>query len=278
MCQDHMQMTLKTFAAYTSVASNLSTVMVTVDEGYKVISGGGQLIDGDILMVESYPLDEMTWVAKFKNHGTDLSKVGNIAAFAIGLYDPDNLWDVMVTSMESSSSDGPSETAGLPDGYQITGGGARVSTPDSGYGLVLFESYPSSDSGWTATANQHWYAGTGRVTAYAIGIKHTLECLVPTCSISSSTSSAASHPATTVTLADDMIVGGGAAASLPTDGSNLAGNILVITAPYLETAAGQGTPMGGKQWTVGAKDHKVGQTGTVTAYTIQCAASEINYL
>ena len=248
----------------------------TITENYKIISGGGQLIDGDIVMVETYPLDRYTWVTKMREHVQPT--VGNTASFAIAIYDPDDEWDVQYFSEESDSSDEPWATVSIPDGYLLTGGGARISSADSGAGVVLFSSYPSSNNTWKAVAHQHISPGTGKVTAYAIGVRHKSLCTLPNCHWESEMSSANQHVSVSVATTAEVIVGGGAMGTLPTDASRLAGNMLFISSPFLEITSGAAVLYDGESWEVKAQDHKIVQYGTVTSYTMQCSTDEAQYL
>ena len=160
-------MTLKIFSASSSVASDYVSVTVTVDADYKIISGGGRMTSGDILMIETYPVNGTSWTATLTEHVVDTT--GRVAAYAIGLYDPGDEWDVSYTSAESGSSDYVFVSAAVPSGYQMTGGGAQVTSTDSGAGIVLFGSYPVDANNWMAVGNQHRSVGTGMVKAYAIG-------------------------------------------------------------------------------------------------------------
>ena len=258
---------LKVFTASTSTAAASQTVAVTVDSGYKIISGGGKMTSGDILMLETYPTDNNTmWVTSHSMHV--VSTTGNAAAYAIGLYDPDDEWDVSVFTEESTSSATPSVSVSVPDGYLMTGGGAEVTSSDSGAGLVIIGSYPSGNSTWTAVANEHRSVGTGKVRAYAIGLKHKTYYCLHECAIASAVSSSAQHPTVTITRTDPIIIGGGAYGTLPAD-NPLAGNILIDTYPGVTD---------GTNWVAKAKDHMIVQHGTVTAYSIECPNINITFV
>ena len=260
-------MQLKIFSLQTSVAAGYQTLTMTVDTDYKIISGGGQMLSGDILMTETYPENETSWTATLSQH--DSSTTGNIAVYAVGLYDPSDDWDVVITDDESTSGSSSSVTASVPSGYQMTGGGARVSATDSGAGVLLFGSYPSDGTNWRALGHQHKAVGTGKVTAYAIGVKHRTEVVCPmSCIIVSELSSTTAHPTVTITRSNADIVGGGGLGTLPTDANSLAGNILVSTAPLTD----------GTTWMAKAKDHKISHPGQVRAYAVVCPAASVNYI
>ena len=259
-------MKLKIFSAKCGSFSTYETITVEVDPGYKVISGGAELADGDILMKASYPSSATSWTATFKDHLAGYS--GGIVGYAVGLYDPNNEWDVVITTASSNMSPSPSIKATVAEGYQMTGGGAEIIDGDAN-GIVIFGNFPFDDKNWMAVGNEHYFSGTGQIKSYAIGVRHKVETDCPSsCSIASEISTPAQHPVAVISRPDQVIVGGGAAGTLPEDGDGLAGNALIITAPQLN----------GKQWLAKAKDHKIIQFGHVTCYAIECPADQVKFM
>ena len=259
---------MKVFTTSTSSNGDYQTANLTIETGYKIISGGGRMAGGDILMVESYPVDETTWITTHSDHVVDT--LGESAAYAIGLYDPNDEWDVSIFSAESTSSASPSVSVSVPDGYLMTGGGIQVTSSDSGVGIVLIGSYPSGNDTWTAVGNQHINPGTGKVKAYAIGLKHrTFFCLLD-CAISMLESNPpAQHPTVTITRTDPIIIGGGALGTPPHNSTIHAGNCLIDTYPGVTD---------GTNWVAKAKDHMLIQFDRVTAYAIECPNININFV
>jgi hypothetical protein len=61
------------------------------------------------------------------------------------------------------------KTASCPSGKRLTGGGARVVAPaDPRNGNVILESWPSSDTTWTASANFNSSSPVNTFHVYAI--------------------------------------------------------------------------------------------------------------
>lgn len=64
--------------------------------------------------------------------------------FAVAVYDPANLLEVMVfVSTSENPSCAPSATATVAEGYIMVGGGATIQCDGKG-GQMLIESYPSA--------------------------------------------------------------------------------------------------------------------------------------
>ena len=270
------KMKLKIFSAYTSTTPSEPTISVTVDADYKIISGGAQVIQPDVRIVENYPTSATTWMVKATTYAA--AKSGNVTAFAIGLYDPDDEWDVVIDSQQSSTSNLPYVESSVPSGYLRTGGGARVIFPiDSGKMIFVCGSYPSDVDKWSAQGSEHSASSTGQIVAYSIGVKHRSAFLLPSCSIYSEETGPASHPTITVTRTEDVIIGGGALGTLPDSGS-FYGNVLFTTAPFRQTTSGTGVSQNGKQWIAETRDHKVYFYANCTIFTIECPPEAIEYL
>ena len=248
--------------------SSYESLTVEVPPGYKVISGGGELVSGDILMAETYPSSATSWTTTFVDHSND-GRTGSIIAYAIGLYDPLNEWDVVINSDLSSESNHPFATSSVPAGYLMSGGGARVTTPVSGFGVILFGSYPTDSNTWMAVANEHYLAGTGTVQAFSVGIRYKEACEPLHCPIVTEISLEAQHPSVEVET-DQVVIGGGAYGKPPViRPALLDGSVLVATAPR-DNGAG---------WFAKAKDHLIALlTGTVNCYAIVCPADKAFYV
>ena len=74
-------------------------------------------------------------------------------------------------SNQSIHASQPSTLVGLPGGYQLIGGGAKVFwNPQTQAGNLLVHSYPTSNY-WNAKSKDHHYSSPSTITAYAIGIQ-----------------------------------------------------------------------------------------------------------
>jgi hypothetical protein len=169
-----MLITLVT-SAPSRVASH-PAVSVKVDNGCKLI-GGGAIIDPvepSNFLTASYPLDPETWFAAGKDH--EIISPASITAYAIGLYDPDDIWDVQIVSATSAALSHPKVPVGLTDDYVLTGGGAIVNY--TGTGNMLTASFPRANPNgdgdwyiWEAHSKDHDVVDPAQLTVYAIGIR-----------------------------------------------------------------------------------------------------------
>jgi hypothetical protein len=163
------------FSNTSSVASHPS-VTVTVEQGYKLV-GGGAIIDPvepSNFLTASYPVSPVSWYAEGKDH--EIISPASITAFAIGLYDPDDIWDVQFVAQNSAVLSQPKAAVGLTDDYVLTGGGAIVNY--TGAGNMLNASFPSPNPNgdgdwyiWNAHSKDHDISDPASITVYAIGIR-----------------------------------------------------------------------------------------------------------
>lgn len=150
---------------------------VSLPEGYKLIGGGVRThasecsYDNGQLVVSSHPKytdGEYGWFAGSKDHGGQVCR-GRVQAFAVGLYDPSDQWEVVVDSQASSDSASPSMQVQVRTGYIMTGGGIEASS--SGHSQLAVSSFPSSNRSWTVKSKDHVYPASAKVRAYVIGIR-----------------------------------------------------------------------------------------------------------
>jgi len=219
-------------------------------EGLKLI-GGGAMVDYEgpgNLLTGSYP-EGNAWVASSKSHKE--SSLATVTAYAIYLYDPDDLWEVkMVTAKTQAKSTRPEATAILPDGYALTGGGALVDW--DGYGIMLTECRPIESNGvymgWRAKGKDHAsVSDNGNATAWVFGIRPRNDVKPTPSKVYHQTKQGGSLP-TLSCRADDLqevIVGGGAAVTYRGPGGLLTSS---------------GLAEGHTAWKAQAKDHLDGDS------------------
>lgn len=254
-------MYLKLFSATSAGLVPHPTVSVTVDAGYKIISGGAKVDYGSCsgqLLVASYPQTSTTWFAKSKDHS--VSCPGTVTAFAVGIYDPNDEWDVQIVSVESpTAATIVTSTATVPSGYTLTGGGALDENPHPGH--LLYESAPTlNGNGWIASGRTVIYNSVkSKVTAYAIGIQYKTIPGSIKCSVESTTSDqAANHPITSlVGSIDAVVIGGGGSISQSPNGN---GNVL--TGIYPDDLS--------NSFSASGKDHEIVDLRKATAFAISC--------
>lgn len=147
---------------------------VYVPRGWKVLSGGADVrfFGPGQMLTKSYPIlsgsTPVGWKVESKDHLQ--SDPGQIQAFAIAIWDPNNVWDVTARYSYSAFAQHPATTAYLPPGYILVGGGASVLW--RGTGNLLVETYPSSSTGWRSSSKDHLKVDSARIVSYAIGMKH----------------------------------------------------------------------------------------------------------
>lgn len=232
---------------------NWPSVTVTVEPGYKVISGGARVnFEGAVgsLLTASYPSGPNAWTAKAKDHIDPCS--ASVEAWAIAIYDPADEWDVIISSTDSSVAAHPQALCTVPSGYAMTGGGAYARF--ASYGSLLTASYPIDSITWCAKSKDHEPGADEKVvlTAYAVGIKPRNGAALPPVSVSSVTSSPEDWPTATVNLSKGQVLLGGGAY----DDYSGWGNML--TASY---------PIDGG-WTASGKDHHFSDKAAITVYAI----------
>ncbi len=142
--------------------------------GLKLI-GGGAVVDygtgPGALLTGSYP-DGNAWVGSAKDHVT--GQQSTVTAYGIYLDDPYDLWEVkQVLATTAQASSRPTAVAVLPDGFELTGGGGRLTW--AGPGILLTACGPVPEGGnhrsWTVRGKDHLEADAGHATAWVFGIR-----------------------------------------------------------------------------------------------------------
>lgn len=214
--------------------------------------GGGALVDpvepGNLL-TGSFP-DGNCWVALSKDHKASSS--ATIKAFAIGIFDPSNEFQVITRQKTSGRTSHPSVVVDVDSGFTLTGGGGR--TNFSGAGSLLVASFPQTATRWEVRAKDHQIANPATVTAFVIGIRRQTGGRVGS-RIERATSVVEAHPQTIARLNSDFILTGGGALS------NWAhpqpGNMLTSSFP---TAS--------NDWMARSKDHFASSPASITTFAI----------
>ncbi len=167
-----------------SSSGNDSTASATVPSGYTLIGGGAwddMTLNGSRghHLYASYPsntLSNGTWTVSGKDNPALSPRISaSVTAYAIGLK-TSFLTANSLTASVSSTTVGPTtdgfftgQTATVSSGVLI-GGGAKVNQ-GGGNGQWLYQSYPSSQTQWTASSFGAWSLDTTpSLTIYAIGI------------------------------------------------------------------------------------------------------------
>ncbi len=279
-----------------SEVANHPTARVTLPAPYKIVGGGARAnwSSNGSLLTQSRPggTGINTWTVGSKDHFA--AEPVSITAFAIGLADSADEWEVIVRESRSPVSAQPVATASLPPGYAMTGGGClddwrpslrlgeRLPFPGPA-GNLLTGSFPSSANSWECRGQEHGAASPASIVAYVIGIRPKKAGVpLPEAQITSATSEVGAHvTAIAPALPGFVITGGGAVTggapvrliSTPTaepirprdPASPPPAQGQLLTATFPEVPVGSAVASG---WRAAAKDHMYASPGMVTAYAV----------
>lgn len=250
---------LKFFSAQSEVASN-PTATCQLDDGFKLLCGGAQVASGTgwgNTLTASYPPSIFAWTAASKDQ--DHSDQRQITAWACGVYDPQDLYDIQIFSTVSGVDPEahPAATANVPSGYELVGGGAQAHYSDEGQ--FLTGSYPSGDlSGWNATSIDHIESDFGSVTAFAVGLRARGTTPPPSVILSNpSRNGPASAPsADAPPPPGTTLIGGGAFVPSDVPWGNM------LTSSFFDDAEGI------LQWTASSHDQQQTDEQTITVWSL----------
>lgn len=153
----------------------------SVDPEYVLIGGGAWADYGTgregALLTSSHPENDMlqTWVAASKDHlKTQLHtlRVWAVGLRLIGVSRQTLRANMSYTETTSTFVQHPQGTVSVPPGFLLVGGGARVNW--SGAGNLLFQSFPTSSTQWTARSKDHGQTSPATITVKAIGLRPTI--------------------------------------------------------------------------------------------------------
>jgi len=219
-------------ALRTAIFSATSKVMphpeatVTVYLPYKLVGGGARgnyNYDGGKgnYLTASFPENLNTWKAVGKNHrfyGDDAS----ITAFAVAIYDPDNLWDVTVSKSAQTASAAKLDQP-VTNNYTLVGGGGRVLPMDTDHFLI--ESCPFWQNWRVRSQDLDGAPSPASVEASAIGLKCNIPGIRVETHVQIATSSGSYRPDSTTAVASGYkMTCGGAMIDLTHPGLFLTGS------------------------------------------------------
>lgn len=238
----------------TSPISHHPDVSVIVPAPYKMISGGARANwqTAGALLTACFPESANTWRAKSKDH--DVPEETTLDVFAIGLHDPNNLYEVVIAQATSDPAPHPTVTATVPEGYVICGGGANAHY--TGNGSLLTSSLPVDNQTWFAASKDHKVSDQATITAYAVGLRRRNGSPV-NIRIDEETSAPAPHPSISISVEPGFTMLGGGGQDLYTG----AGNLLTAMFP-------SGQDDNPSTWTVSGKDHEISDPASVKAVLI----------
>lgn len=237
----------------TSPSGNRPTAKACVPRGWKLIGGGAEVIYGDspgLLLTASYPEDSHCWRSDAKDHSSAAN--GTVTAYAIGLYDPGDAWDVRVDSTTTNSAvNHPSVSVELPPEFALTGCGGRIDW--KGHGSLLTGVYPSGRSACTTSGKDHSRPDKSRATSFAIGIRPRNGSTGPISRLFTTLSDPSSRPSGRQGVDAGCVLAGGGARI---DWENTPGVLLTSSKPDDQS------------WSASGKDHSVPASAPMSIYGI----------
>jgi hypothetical protein len=233
---------------------------VTVPAGYKLVSGGARdnWHGAGNMLTASFPSSNNTWTAFGKDHKAGYADPATITAYAVAIYDPDDIWEVKVFSSgpTAKTTGWISKDVALEPGYVMVGGGAEVRYGGD-QGTLLYASRPDGPIQWAAAAKDHEITSSATISAYAIGLRpnpNKVKGVKVLTDIVRATSGHSNRAETTARPSEGYVMTGGGA-SLGWEGN--AG--LLLTASY---------PRDSNTWEGKGKDHISGDRGFIEVYCI----------
>ena len=192
----------------TSEVTNHPVARVTVPAGFKLVGGGARenwIPGAGNLLTASFPETPNTWMAAGKDHSYashNATDPASITAFAVAIYDPDDLWDVKISKSDAGNEDGfPRREQPVESGYVMVGGGAQVLWREPGN--LLFASYALDAKTWRGHSKAHGIPSPATLVAYAIGLKSKLEGITVKVNIQQAQSYESGAPSATVSVASE---------------------------------------------------------------------------
>jgi hypothetical protein len=238
----------------TSDVRNHPEARVVVPEGYKLLCGGAldNWNGAGNMLTASFPESDNTWCARGKDF--EHADPASITAFALAVYDPDDIWEVRIfESRPSPAASWPEQEVTAESGYVMVGGGAKVDF--TGHGSLLFASHPVGESKttWHAQSKDHLRPAPAKITAYAVGLKCKAEGVKLHSAVAVARSNKSGSPkAAAAPPAGYKMVGGGAAITF--DGAGV-----LLTGSY---------PTEDNRWEGRGKAHLEPDSGTITVHCI----------
>jgi putative hemolysin len=245
-----------------------STTIDVSSLGLKILGGGAYVTYNGVglLLTDIYPASPSVWRANAKDQ--QQIDYGQVTAYCVAADVPSA--DYQIVSIESTVKASDSQaTATLPPGYELTGGGAAVQANWSGYGNLLYGSYPSASNAWSAASKDHQTADPSTVTAYAIGLSSSFLAKNHARTVRAQATSGAPEASpwceANVAAAPAVSPAGTCGGALDNWKSPGAGNMLTGVYPVGDQVANW------TFWRASGKDHMVADPATITAYALGLA-------
>lgn len=159
--------------------TNTVTAPGTNTDNYKIIGGGATTSPGSSsYLMGCYPQVSggrpTGWHAVSHDIHDAASPKDVLSAYAIGIYDPEDLIQITVATKNGSNTrvGGDTATAILPDGWILTSGGLNTVVKTGSSKYVISSYYSEDKKGWIGDASDYVVPATeAALTVYAVGIK-----------------------------------------------------------------------------------------------------------
>lgn len=202
-----------------------------------------------MLLTASFPESDNTWRALAKDHLEGDS--GSMTVYAIGLYDPNDLWEVKRFEVTGDKAAHPVAGTRVQGEFVMVGGGAKVNW--TGEGNLLTASFPYDSGTWRAESKDHKKGDAATITVYALGLRSKVQGIKIQQGLTSSTSQRAAWPSAAASPQGGFVMVGGGAQVNYTGAGNM------LTASY---------PSNSSTWLAKSKDHIASDPATITAYAV----------
>lgn len=262
------ELSVQTFNLTSGYSTGSILITLTLDAGWKSLGAGATThfveaqVDGTFITGIQY--GQTADGRDVWNAAAQITVEPNnttLTAYAIAVYDPNNLLDVFVASIESDNASRPNSTAVLPAGYVLTGGG--VWDVPTIIGNFVTATYPINGTTWSVSGKDQPVftpPSPSKIISYAIGVKPASPYVsIVNYGITEATSDLVQHPTITVSPASgtgSIITGGGARSNYVG-----AGSLLTESIPIVEDGAVTG-------WSAKSKDDDYADASTLTAFVI----------
>jgi len=204
------------FSANTPLVPGSSTqVFAVADQDFKIISGGAAL-DQNVSswLTNCQPQTAGTaingWMAGSHDCNQAADPSNNLTSYAIAVYDPGNLLQVMtgqgVGSNPNAGGDGAVIT--MPAPQVLTGGGVATEMLSGVNPKYLESNHPVDSRSWTATTRDYVNGANVQTTVYAVGVTCPGLTITPTLIVTEN-STLQSHGNQSAVLGNGLKVAGG---------------------------------------------------------------------
>jgi hypothetical protein len=269
----------------TSGVASRPETRITVPSGYKLLCGGarnnwtgkGSFLTASFPDVDRPGTTADTWKVSGKDHLGDSDRVSthdshyfpektSVTAFAIALYDPDDIWEVRAVYFDrpgraespfqnlyaNRPQEGEATSPGFKtwadQGFVVVGGGAQVHF--SGKGNLLTATFPPENGNeWFVRSASHLESDPASISGYVMLLRSKVGVKLQT-RVTKVESDVSVKPIASVEPKSGYVMTGG--------GASIHEKML-LTASY---------PKDEKTWEARGKDHGVPYSGRVAAYCI----------